>query len=116
MPRCSRTLASGTSKEAVIANLEGFRQLFTGGEGGGMDERLDAAGHADLAVEIIENTDAAIELARGLDRPLQDLVVSDPGQAEALHAAVKSVADILKGDLATIMVLEIPSEAAGDND
>ena len=108
--------ASGTSTEAVIANLEGFRQLFTGGEGGGMDDRLDAAGHADLAVEIIENTDAAIELARELDPPLQELVVSNPDQAEALHAAVKSVADILKGDLATVMMLEIPSEAAGDND
>ena len=102
-------------KEAVIANLQGFGQLFTGGEGGGMDDRLDAAGHADLAVEI-ENTDAAIELARELDPPLQELVVSNPDQAEALHAAVKSVADILKGDLATVMMLEIPSEAAGDND
>ena len=36
--------------------------------------------------------------------------------ALALHAAVSAVADLLRVDVAAALVLELPSEAAGDND
>lgn len=109
-------LQSGTSVAALGANLRGFRDLFTGGEGGGFDDRLDAAGHGDLGQEILRLTDAAIARADGLQGPLSEAVVDRPEEVQALHDDVKAVADLLKGDLATVMVLEIPSEAAGDND
>ena len=48
--------------------------------------------------------------------PLQDAIVEQPADVEALHAAVKRVADALKGDIATVLTLQIPAEAAGDND
>ena len=108
--------ASGTSLAAIEANLLGFRLLFTGGEGGGFDDRLDAAGHADLGDEILSRTDAALDRVRGLQGPLSEAVTARPAEVQALHDEVKAVADLLKGDLATVMVLEIPSEAAGDND
>jgi len=108
--------ASGTSLLAIEANLVGFRLLFTGGEDGGFDDRLDAAGHGDLGVEIVARTDAALSRVRVLQGPLSEAVVDRPADVQALHDDVKAVADLLKGDLATVMVLEIPSEAAGDND
>lgn len=108
--------ASGTSLEAIEGNLLGFQALFTGGEGGGFEERLDAAGHADLAQEINARTDAALARVRSMEGPLSDTVVSAPADAQALYDDVKAVSDLLKGDLATVMVLEIPSEAAGDID
>ena len=79
-------------------------------------DRLDAAGHGDLGVEILARTDAALSRVRGLQGPLSEAVVDRPADVQALHDDVKAVADLLKGDLATVMVLEIPSEAAGDND
>ncbi|MEC7947806.1 MAG: imelysin family protein [Myxococcota bacterium] len=108
--------ASGTSLAAIEGNLIGFQALFTGAEGGGFEERLEAAGHADLAVEINDKTDAALARVRSMDGSLVEILASSPAEAEALHADVKAVADLLKGDLATVMMLEIPSEAAGDND
>ena len=115
-PEDAELWASGASLAAVGANLEGFRALFTGGEGGGFDDRLEAAGHGDLGVEILARTDAALARVQGMQGPLSEAVTARPAEVQALHDDVKAVADLLKGDLATVMVLEIPSEAAGDND
>ena len=99
--------ASGTSLAAIEGNLIGFQALFTGAEGGGFEERLEAAGHADLAVEINDKTDAALARVRSMDGSLVEILASSPAEAEALHADVKAVADLLKGDLATVMMLEM---------
>ena len=61
-------------------------------------------------------TDQALDRVQGLEDPLSVLVQESPEDVQALHDDVKAIADLLKGDLATVMVLEIPAEAAGDND
>ena len=99
-------LEAGDAVPRVRANLVGFRALFSGGSGHGIDDLLDELGHGDLATQILEDTDAAIAVAEGLDGP--------PDQA--LYDAVKLVSDAIKGDLATVLTLQIPSEAAGDAD
>ena len=109
-------LASGIGVDAIEANLDGFRELFSGGEGAGMDDLLAEIGHGDLSDEVLANTDAAIAVAAGLEGPLDELIESQPEQVEALHAALKGVTDILKGDLVTVLVLTVPGEASGDND
>lgn len=107
---------SGSSTLWVAANLRGFRQLFTGGDAAGFDDLLSELGHGDLADRVLDHTDAALSLAEGLDDPIDAIADRDPAEAEALYDAVKKVTDDLKGDLATIMSLRIPAEAAGDND
>ena len=43
-------------------------------------------------------------------------VVDDMDAVLALHAEVKDVTDLLKGELTTVLALQIPVEASGDND
>jgi predicted lipoprotein len=109
-------LASGVGAESIAANLAGFELLFTGGDGVGFDDLLVELGHGDLAEQVIADLQTAHALAIAIDVPLDEKVAEDTAEVEELYAAVKSVTDVLKGDLSTILALTIPSEAAGDND
>lgn len=112
--RLEATLTQSSTRW-IVANLRGFRNLFTGGEGAGFDDLLIDQGDQDLVDRILANTDAAIALGEQTD-PLSTLLPADPAPVQALHDAVKLVSDDLKGDLATLLALQIPAEAAGDND
>jgi predicted lipoprotein len=109
-------LASGVGAESIAANLAGFELLFTGGDGVGFDDLLVELGHGDLAEQVIADLQTVYALAIAIDVPLDEKVAEDTAEVEELYAAVKSVTDVLKGDLSTILALTIPSEAAGDND
>lgn len=109
-------LYSGLGAAAIEANLLGFQALFTGGGGYGFDDLLVEVGHGDLAEEILTDIDDALALAATITAPLDELIETSPGEVQALHDAVKDICDDLKGDLATVLVLEIPAEAAGDAD
>ena len=109
-------LVSGSGAAAIAANLAGFRMLFTGGEGIGFDDLLTDLGHGDLATQILTDLDTAESTATSITMPLDEAVIDQTADVEALYNDVKTVTDALKGDLATILVLTIPSEAAGDND
>ena len=107
------TPLAGGSQVWLASNLSGFRALLTGGDGRGMTDLLAATGHDDLATDILESLDEADEAVAALDAPLDTV---DPAKLAAAHAAVKTVADLLRSDVATVLTLQIPSEAAGDND
>lgn len=109
-------LASGRSVAWISANLDGFEALFTGGDGAGMDDLLDEIGHGALAARILDDLDAARAVAAAHDGPLDTLIREDRAAAQALHDAIKRLTDDVKGELATVLALQIPSEAAGDND
>ena len=106
----------GDSVARIEANLVGFRTLFSGGEGIGIDDLLDEVGHGDLAEQILTDTDAAIGIARDLHGPLDQLIEEDPASVIALYDAVKQITDAIKGDLPTVLTLQLPTEAAGDAD
>ena len=107
---------SRSSAASIAANLRGFVRLFTGGSEGGFDDLLQEAGHGDLSARILENAEAAIAAADAIDRPLDTLIVTDRDVVVALYDALKAVTDDVKGDLVTVLELEIPNEASGDND
>jgi predicted lipoprotein len=107
---------SGGSVDWIDANLAGFELLFTGGEGTGMDDLLAGQGHEQLTEDVLAAVANAREVAQSRTLSLRQMVVDDPDAADELYDAVKGVTDLLKGDVATILVLEIPVEAAGDND
>jgi predicted lipoprotein len=107
---------AGASHACVAANLRGFRALFSGGEGDGLDDLLEELGHGDLSDAIFAALDAADVAAAALTTPIEVAATTDPAPAVALHDAVKRVTDLLKGDLATVLAVQIPAEAAGDND
>lgn len=108
--------ASGLSTEAVRSNLRGFRLLFTGGDGFGMDELLRQNGHGDLADQVLAATERALQEAEALGAPLDEAMIADPASGQRLHDAVKELTDLVKGDLAVVLALQVPAEASGDND
>jgi predicted lipoprotein len=109
-------LESQSSLESLIANLEGYRMIFTGGEQNGFEELLTELGHGDLATQIVMNIDATIDLAESFDQPLDVALVDDFAAVEELYTSLALVTTALKLDMATILEMEVPKEASGDND
>ncbi len=107
---------AGRSHTWIAVNLSAFRILWLGGDGAGFDDLLRATGQEDLADRMLAALDGADAAAAAVTVPLDAAVAADPAQVEALYVAVKVVTDLLRGDVATALFLEIPSEAAGDND
>lgn len=107
---------AGISVQAVIANLDGARRMFTGGDGPGLDDVLRAARADAEATEILDALDAAEAAAMALTVPLEEVAATERGSGLALHAALTDFTDAFKADVAPLLSLQIPSEAAGDND
>ncbi len=104
------------SLEHIRANLQGFRRAWTAESGTGFDDLLGAIDQEELASQLLVALNAADAAAAALSPPLVEELADDPDGVLALHDAIKAVTDLLKGDLATVLTLTVPSEAAGDND
>ena len=107
---------SQSSTNAIQSNLIGFKTLFSGADGMGFDDLLSDLGHADLAEDILADTDAAIAFAEQFEQPLSDAIVNQPEQVMEFYDHIGVITDQLKGDLATVLMMDVPAEAAGDND
>ena len=115
---------SGFSKQAIIDNLEGVRMVFTGGPRGesknlGFDDWLIAVGDPSLAIDMVDKLDAAVAAAEAIEHERLTDALADPADLErvrALYHAVKAFTDILKADFITMLDLELPKAAEGDND
>jgi hypothetical protein len=110
------TPGAGGSHTWVGENLTGFKALYTGNDGTGMSDLMVAIGETDIHLSLSEALDAAEVRAQAMDAPLEQALADSPDEVQALHDAVKAVTDVLKGDLATMLMLQLPSEAAGDHD
>jgi len=110
------TPLAGGSQDWITANLEGFRTLFTGGDGGGMDDLLISVGSQAMVTNVIAALDAADAATLNLSMPLDQGLSEELEAVESAHTEVREVTTILKNDMATVLTLQIPSEAAGDND
>ena len=108
-------LATG-SDEWIRQNLIAFRALYTGGEGTGLDDLLVELGHEDVAQAMLTALDDADDAAAALAIPVDEAVLTSAPEAMELFDALAPIANLLKGDVATVLFLQIPDEAAGDND
>ena len=98
---------------AIVANIDGFLDMWLAGGSAGFGGRLTAAGQRDLHDQLMQ----ALVDARSLAVSLEDSSLAEhSGEAEALYDALKVAADLLKGDVADVLMLDVPAEAAGDND
>jgi predicted lipoprotein len=110
------TRTAGGSNVWIAQNLVGFRSLFTAGEGTGMEDLLRSLGHDAVADDMLGRLDRADAAAAALTIPVDEAATTDPTAALALHAALIEVTDLLETDVATILAMQIPAEADGDND
>ncbi len=107
---------SGLSNQAIAANVAGARALFTGGDGPGLDDLLADQGRADLRDALLAAFDASAAAAEALTVPIDAAIqASDPALPPLVYA-LNDLGRLLKTDLATALVLTVPTEAAGDND
>ena len=108
------------SKENVLANLIGFQILFLGAEPGtdalGFDDLLVDMGASDVAADMAQATEAAISATEAVPGSFVEALEQDPASMEAAHSAIQVLTDLLKTDFVSVLELELPDRAAGDND
>jgi predicted lipoprotein len=109
------------ARENIQANLESFHRMFLGNDkdghaGIGFDDFLSELGSAELAATMIADLDAARAAINAIETPLDQAIVNSPDQVVVVHDRIKAVCDQLKSQFLTILGLEIPDAAAGDND
>lgn len=119
-PESVESRYAGRSRTHIRNNLVGFRMILAGCEAGGntgFDDLLLSMGATDLANKMVTNVDLAIAAADAV--PHDDLAValaSNPSSVLDLHAAVKSITDLLKTEFVSVLDLETPQTIEGDND
>ncbi len=108
------------AKAAVIANLEAFAELYFGGPsaeaGTGFDDALISIGREDLATEMDEAIEGARAELAGFEGEFREALLADPAALDEVHARIKVITDLLKGEFTVALALDIPSEAGGDAD
>jgi len=108
------------SKAAVLANLEGFKRLFHGGTDAalhtGFDDLLVSIGEAQLAGEMTASIETALTTCGAVEGSFATALTSDTTALNACHTTIRAITNWLKGDFSTLLMLTIPSEAAGDAD
>jgi hypothetical protein len=100
--------------------MRAFSRLFLGGEPGGdepgFDDLLRDMGASGLADQMSVDIAAAIVAIESIEGPLYEALSTDLEGVIAAYEAVKRVTDNLKTMFLTVLDLEAPNRAAGDND
>lgn len=111
---------SRRSKEHLIANTRAFLHLFHGGPdastGTGFDDLLVAVGAGSLADTIVLRLNEALAALDAIEGPIEEAVVSDKAKVQAAYDKLRLVTDLLKTELLSVLDLELPERAEGDND
>ncbi len=116
-PEQRESRIANVSLVAVERNLEAFAAVFRGAEGRvGLEELLQRANAADLATRMNAAIDEALTQVRALSGDIPTLLADNPRALMALYDAVKGVTDLLKTEFISVLDLELPSRAEGDND
>jgi predicted lipoprotein len=105
---------------AIRINLIATRDAFTGDHGGeegpGFDDDLRSVDAGSLADDMVAKLDAAIAAADQLPDSFLEALASDYAQVVATHSATKAFTDDLKSQFLTVLGLDVPDDAAADND
>ena len=103
-----------------MRNLIAFQHAFHGGPPGGhelgFDDLLIAAGADALAAEITTKAAAALASAQAVPDPLEDALATDYPRVEAALVAMAELNRLMKTQLMSVLDLELPERAEGDND
>ena len=115
-PEVVESKYSSHSLSNITYNLVAFEMLLTGGSGLGFTDYLLDEGDS-LTVEAMTGAvTKAKDNIQSKESSLQELLVNDASQVNAIHADVKEVTDKLKVDFINSLALKLPSTSAGDND
>lgn len=124
---------SRTSGLNIQDNLQAFREIFTGADGGmGLNHLMQGAGRSDLVARFVKMLDAAAAgVTAGITPDMEANIAGIPnrnaclGASElrrgepavcAMHGLIDDVTDTLRSEVVSTLNLRIPDFAAGDND
>jgi uncharacterized iron-regulated protein len=109
------------SKEHVKNNLVGFEMIMRGcganGDGLGFDDLLVAVGGEATAKRLADATAATKAALDELKEPtFEEDLQKNPAGVKKLFDALRAVAVLMKSEFVTVLDLELPRKAEGDND
>ena len=88
-----------------------------------MSDLLIDLGHEDLSKQVILDVEESIRLLEALDQDMAEqgidvpsVLADQPERLEDIYDQLQLVTTAIKQDIATVLSMEIPREAAGDND
>ncbi len=114
-PELAESQSADLSGELLRANMATLVALLAPEDGAGFADLLADAGEEDLAEQLrtlVADAEASL-VPLGTVRADVD---SDPETVQAAYDAVVALADFLEADVATVLALTVPAEAAGDAD
>jgi predicted lipoprotein len=118
-PERAEARPSRLSRDAIVSNLDALRALLHGdleAQGLGFDALLEARGAGALTADLEAALADARAKALALQGPVDEAVVGQLADVQALHGAVRSYTTLLKSQLVTVLSLQVPAEGAGDAD
>lgn len=110
---------ANASKAHLLANLEAFTLLYQGGpdaQARGFDDLLRALGQEALATAFEADLAAAKAALEAIDGELQEALVEDPDSVVAAFDALRALVVRFRTEFISVLDLELPQRAEGDND
>lgn len=119
-PEALESSFSGASAAHMRANLVGFEALLSGSADApsaiGFVDLLREVNAVALADDMTASLAAALDAMDALNSPLRDTLAEDPQPLLEAHTAVRALTDLLKTQFLSVLDLELPQRAEGDND
>lgn len=112
-PAATEAYYGGYSLELAIANLDQVEQIFTGGNGVGLDDNLEALGAGDLTEEIQTQIDEAQAALGQLSDPLSQQIEENNDPVLTSFEELQQVVTLLKADMTSVLGITITYQ---DND
>ena len=103
----------GYSVELSTANLQQVENIFTGGNGRGLDDNLEALNTGDLSEEIQTKIDAVQAALEGLNDPLSQQIEENNDPVLTTFEDMQQVVTLVKADMTSILGITITYQ---DND
>ena len=111
---------AGRSREHIAANLVAFERLFLGDaperDAPGFDDLLVSVGAPDTASRMAEAIAAARRAAEALPRIDGSSLETHLAAFAALYDLLRTVSELMKTEVVTVLDLDLPESAATDND
>lgn len=112
-PTATEAYYGGYSAELAVANLQAFKDLFTGNGGSGLDDHLNFLDSDALATDISTGLDQAIADAQALTDPLSENIENDNESVIAVFTRLQEILVLMKVDMTSVLGITITFQ---DND
>lgn len=107
---------ASASLDHVRANILAFEGLFGSDDQTGFDAYLRHFGQDDLADRFAVSVGAALTSLDAVEGTLRAAIDADYDDVSAVYDSVKVVTDLMKTEFVSVLDLDLPNRAAGDND